>query len=67
MMDHRPTELERAFQLAKSGSCGSVGDIRNQLGSEGYSTARITGRSLARQLRALMAEARSAEKTVAGR
>jgi hypothetical protein len=67
MTDHRPTELERAFQLTKSGSCGSMPDIWNQLGSEGYSTARITGGSLVRQLRALMLAARSAEKPVAGR
>ena len=67
MMDPRPTELERAFQLAKSGSCGSISDIRNRLRSEGYATAHITGKSLTRQLKALIAEARSAEKTVAGR
>jgi len=67
MTDHRPTELERAFQLAKSGSCGSMRDIRNQLRSEDYSIAQITGRSLAKQLQALMAEVRPAEKTVTGR
>jgi hypothetical protein len=58
MMDHRLTELERAFQLAKSGSCSSMSDIRDRLRSEGYSTARVTGASLARQLRALMQTAR---------
>jgi hypothetical protein len=51
-MDHRPTQLERAFQLAKSGRCGSVKDIRDQLRSEGYSTTQITGKTLAGQLQA---------------
>ena len=58
IMDHHPTELERAFQLAKSGSCSSMSDIRDRLRSEGYSTARVTGDSLARQLRNLMQTAR---------
>jgi len=54
-----PTELERAFQLAKSGRCGSLDDIRNQLRSEGYSTAYITGKGLVTQLRALIETARA--------
>jgi hypothetical protein len=53
-MDHSITELERAFQLAKSGRCGSLDDIRTQLKSEGYSRAQITGKNLARQLQALI-------------
>jgi hypothetical protein len=58
-MDRRPTELERAFQLGKSGHCGSVEDIRKQLRSEGYSTTQLTGRALARQLQALIQTART--------
>ena len=57
-MDHSVTQLERAFQLAQSGRCGSVEDIRNQLKSEGYSTAQISGKTLARQLQALIQTAR---------
>jgi hypothetical protein len=52
-MDHRPTQLERAFQLAKSGRYGSVDEIRNQLRSEGYFETQISGNALTRQLRGL--------------
>ena len=48
------TALERAFQLAKSGSCVSVDDIKKRLIAEGYSTAQITGGALLKQLRALI-------------
>jgi hypothetical protein len=58
-MDHNITVLERAFQLAKSGRCTSIGDIRQQLSSEGYSTEHITGRGLIRQLKALMRPAQT--------
>jgi hypothetical protein len=58
-MDHRPTELERAFQLAKSGRCSSVADIRNLLRSEGFSNTKITGKTLASQLLALIRAARA--------
>jgi hypothetical protein len=65
-MDHRPTELERAFQLAKSGRCGSVKDIRDQLRSEGYSTTKITGKTLASQLQALIQTRRTPQGPKAG-
>jgi len=59
VMDHHTTELERAFQIAKSGRCGSLKDIRSQLRSEGYSTTRITGGTLAKQLQALIQAAQT--------
>ncbi len=34
-MDQRPTTLERAFQLARSGECRSVTQIRARLMAEG--------------------------------
>jgi hypothetical protein len=43
------TTLERAFELAKSGECGGIQDINDQL----------YGRALARQLKGLCAEARA--------
>jgi hypothetical protein len=55
----RLTELERAFQLAKSGRCGSVRDIREQLRSEGYSIGQIIGKTLSKQLQALIQTART--------
>ncbi len=54
-MDPRTTELERAFQLAMSGDCRSVDEIRKKLSQEGYYATQITGKSLLRQLQALIA------------
>jgi hypothetical protein len=53
-MDHTITALERAFQLAKAGDCGSVPDIKKRLIQEGYSVAQITGGALSKQLVALI-------------
>ncbi len=53
-MDHNVTALERAFQLAKSGNCTSVPDLRQRLKQEGYSLQTIVGRTLSRQLEALI-------------
>ena len=57
--DHSMTVLERAFQLAKSGNCISVSEIRKRLLAEGYSVAQITGKVLSKQLEALIKAARS--------
>ena len=57
-MDHTVTALERAFELARSGRCASVADIKKQLKSEGYSITQITGRVLSKQLDALIKAAR---------
>ena len=53
-MNYSPTALERAFQLAKDGSCHSVLDIKKQLRAEGFSVAQITGKSLYKQLKGLL-------------
>jgi hypothetical protein len=53
-MVDRPTALERAFQLAKSGSCASIDDIKRQLKAEGFSLEQLTGSALSKQLRDLM-------------
>jgi hypothetical protein len=50
-MDRRPSELERAFQLAKSGECASIADIKKQLRWEGYRATQIDGPALFKQLR----------------
>ena len=57
-MDHNITAMERAFQLAKSGSCTSVPDLRKRLSAEGYALSQITGRTLSKQLEALIKGAR---------
>jgi hypothetical protein len=59
-MDYRATELERAFQLAKSGNCVSIADIRDRLKKEGYSLDRVTGKFLITQLKALLQTANEA-------
>ena len=57
-MGQGTSELERAFQIARSGDYGSVVDIKKRLKVEGYTTARITGSALSKQLRALIQAAR---------
>jgi hypothetical protein len=57
-MDHSVTTLERAFQVAKSGKCSSVADLKKQLRAEGYVIAQITGRTLVKQLEVLIKTAR---------
>ncbi len=51
--------IERAFQLARSGRCSAVQDIRYRLKIEGYSDAQVTGMILLRQLKALMKASRA--------
>jgi hypothetical protein len=55
---HNVTSLERAFQIAKSGDCKSVADLKKQLRRERYSLDKITGRTLSKQLEALIKAAR---------
>lgn len=57
-MDYTVTALERAFQIAKSGNCASVADLKKQLRAEGYSIAQVTGRVLSKQLDDLIKAAR---------
>ena len=52
-MDRRPTALERAFELARSGKCANVAQIRLQLKAEGYARDQLTGPALLRQIRDL--------------
>jgi hypothetical protein len=51
------TTVERAFQLARSGACHSVADIRTQLSAEGHEGvhSHLNGASIQRQLRAALA------------
>jgi len=58
---HAPTTLERAFLLARSGSCLSVSDIRRTLKSERFDNveSHLAGPAIAKQLRALCQAARS--------
>jgi hypothetical protein len=58
-MNDRPTALERAFQLAKSGGPKSIDDIKRELAKEHYSSGQITGNTLRKQLLALIQEAQA--------
>jgi hypothetical protein len=57
-MDDKRTALERAFDIAKSGNCTSVEDVKHCLKLEGYLAHTIEGPMLRRQLQALIAGAR---------
>lgn len=59
-MQERPSVVERAFEIAKSGKVATVADLRKQLTAEGYSNNAqfLTGRSLSNQLTRMIAEAR---------
>jgi len=66
-MNERLTTLERAFQLAKSGECASVAQIRERLKKEGYSDwqSHTKGPSIRAQLNALCAAAVKAKEQAA--
>jgi stage V sporulation protein SpoVS len=51
----RPTTLERAYELARSGECRTVGDIKSRLQQEGHERVqdRLYGGSLTSALRKL--------------
>jgi len=63
-MSDRPTTLERAYQIARSGTCEGVSAIADQLRREGYADGErhLAGRLLRRQLSRLCAEARAADR-----
>ena len=52
------TAIERAFQLAKSGSVRNITDIKKALKRESYSLEAIEGRTLNRQLNKIIEAAR---------
>jgi hypothetical protein len=56
-MEPNVSALERAFALARSGKCVSVGQIKQQLHAEGYSSTQIEGQALHTQLAGLIQEA----------
>jgi hypothetical protein len=53
-MDYRPTSLERAFELAKSGQFLTVEEIKKKLKAEGHSGDQLVGKTLIKQLRELI-------------
>lgn len=61
-MTLRLTTIERAYQLAKSGDCATVSEIKARLRSEGYSdvAGQLYGPTIQRSLRQLCAAAQPA-------
>jgi hypothetical protein len=57
-MDQKMTAMERAFQLARSGSVAGVAEIATSLNREGYHGNQIEGPVLKRQLADLIKAAR---------
>ena len=57
-MDHRPTSLVHAFELAKSGQCATVDEIKKKLSAEGLADYQIIGKTLVKQLRDLIEAAK---------
>jgi hypothetical protein len=59
-MTYRPSALERAFELARSGRIASIETIKLILKREGYDGAQLAGPHLIRQLRLLIYSTRAA-------
>ena len=55
-MNNGQSTLERAFELARTGNCRTIDDIRRQLSREGFELvhAHISGGMITRQLREAM-------------
>ena len=58
MNNFRLTTIERAYELARSGACRTVGDIKARLQAEGYEGVRdrLYGASMTSALRKLCIE-----------
>jgi hypothetical protein len=52
---NRPPTIERAYQLAESGDCANIGEIKTRLQAEGYVSVwqHLSAPSLSRALRRL--------------
>jgi len=55
--------MERAFQIARSGNCRHVSDLKEQLRREGLDSYQLEGPMLLRQLRELIETSRKALPT----
>ena len=58
MSNHRPTTLERAYELARGGGCRTVGEIKQALQAEGFERIQdsLYGPTLTAALRKLCQE-----------
>jgi hypothetical protein len=60
-MNYRPTTVERAYELARSGEYGGVSEIKARLRAEGLRDVegQLYGRSIGTDLRRLCTEAQA--------
>lgn len=60
-VEERPSVIERAFQIAKSGTVASVAELTEKLTAEGYANAGqiLGGRSLSLQVTRMIVENRA--------
>jgi hypothetical protein len=65
-MSGRTTLIERAFQLARSGDCPTVSDLRKALKAGGYDPRELYGPELIRQLRELCQASRTSGSAIEG-
>lgn len=59
-MEERPSVVERAFQVAKSGAVANIAELSAQLRAEDYDNSEsfLAGRSVILQITRMIAEAR---------
>jgi hypothetical protein len=59
-MEERPSVVERAFQVAKSGAVANIAELSAQLTAEDYANSEsfLAGRSIILQITRMIAEAR---------
>ncbi len=62
-MDSHISQLERAFELANSGCCSTVADIKRKLREEGYMDDQVEGPLLFGQLNSLIKKSTRATDT----
>ncbi len=65
-MTSRPTALERAFALARTGDYPGLSELRARLKAEGYAVLQLEGPALLRQLRELCSASRKANGSNSG-
>jgi len=65
-MTSKPTAIERAFQLAKSGRYDATKSLRKALRAEGYSDFETDGPALQKQLREEIRLARESQQASTG-
>jgi len=65
-MDFRPNTIERAYQLAQSGECATIEEIKAILRKEGYSASQLASApTLRRTLRQMCAASPARESAQA--